>query len=234
MKTTWIMALLAIFLLGCQNMEGFGGWPSDNDGSANNEGSMNQGVKQTLQLSTDRATTNLSAEGAFNLPLPGVADDVARTLRQFGMGSYVDRVENAMNRGAEQAVAEAAPVFKQAIREMTVDNALAIITGPETAATDYFRSRTESTLRGRFSPIVQDSLKQTGFYDQYQSMLSAYNRLPLTNRPNLDLEDYVVTNSMNTLFEEIGTQEALIRADPLGQGSALIGRIFSVMGTRQQ
>jgi hypothetical protein len=131
-----------------------------------------------------------------------------------------------MNRGAEQAVAEATPVFKQAITTMSVNDALGIIRGGDTAATAYFRGETESSLRQRYQPIVEDNLKKTGFYDQYKSLLTVYDKLPLTNKPNMNLESYVIDNSMDELYTRIGEQESLIRQNPMQQGSALIGAIF--------
>ena len=162
----------------------------------------------------------------MNLKLPKAADPVTDTLRKFGLGSYVDQLETAMNRGAEKAVASGAPVFKNAINAMSVDDALGIIQGGDTAATQYFRGETENSLRQRFQPIVEENLRKTGFYDQYQTLLGAYDKLPLTNKPNLDLESYVIDNSMDQLYTRIGQQETLIRQNPMQQGSALIGAVF--------
>ncbi|MBB3059796.1 succinylarginine dihydrolase [Microbulbifer rhizosphaerae] len=184
------------------------------------------GIKETLHTSTDRASSRLSQRGAFNLQLPAAARPVANSLRQFGFGSYVDQLETAMNRGAEQAVAEAAPVFKQAISNMTVNDALGIIRGGDTAATNYFRAQTESALRRRYQPIVESNLRKTGFYDQYKSMLAVYDKLPIANKPGMDLERHVIDSSMATLFSRIGEEEALIRRDPVARGSVLIGQVF--------
>ncbi len=98
--------------------------------------------------------------------------------------------------------------------------------GGDTAATQYFRGETENSLRQRFQPIVEENLRKTGFYDQYQTLLGAYDKLPLTNKPNLDLESYVIDNSMDQLYTRIGQQETLIRQNPMQQGSALIGAVF--------
>ncbi|MFV8783326.1 DUF4197 domain-containing protein [Microbulbifer sp. SA54] len=183
-------------------------------------------IRETLNVSTDRAATGLSQVGAFRLQLPAAARPVADSLRQFGFGSYVDQLETAMNRGAEQAVAEAAPVFKQAIASMSVRDALGIVRGGDTAATDYFRGQTESALRMRYQPIVEANLRKTGFYDQYKSMLAVYEKLPIANKPSVDLERHVIDSSMTTLFGRIGEEETLIRRDPVARGSVLIGQVF--------
>ena len=230
MKQLWVVVGL-LALGGCQNMEGMMPWVDMGNQVAKNAGydtdsKLAAGIKEALITGTDRASTQLSQTGAFNLKLPAAAQPVADTLRQFGFGSYVDKVETAMNRGAEQAVAEAAPVFKQAITSMSVNDALGIIRGGDTAATAYFRGETESSLRQRYQPIVEDNLKKTGFYDQYKSLLAVYDKLPLTNKPSMNLESYVIDNSMDELYTRIGEQESLIRQNPMQQGSALIGAVF--------
>ncbi|WP_220446107.1 DUF4197 domain-containing protein [Microbulbifer harenosus] len=218
-------------LVGCQNMEAVSPWVDLGNQVAKNAGydtdsRLARAIKDTLSASTDRASTGLSQQGAFHLQLPPSAQPVANSLRQFGFGSYVDQLEAAMNRGAEQAAVEAAPVFKQAIAGMSVNDALGIIRGGDTAATEYFRGQTESALRARFQPIVEANLRKTGFYDQYKSMLAVYEKLPIANKPAMDVERHVVDSSMATLFTRIGEEEALIRKDPVARGSVLIGQVF--------
>lgn len=222
---------LGLALAGCQHMESAMPWINMGNQMAKNAGyntdeKLAAGIKEALIKGTDVAAAQLSQEGAMNLKLPKAAEPVTNTLRQFGLGGYVDQLETAMNRGAEKAVGAGAPVFKNAINAMSVDDALGIIQGGDTAATQYFRGETENSLRQRFQPIVEENLRKTGFYDQYQTLLGAYNKLPLTNKPNLDLESYVIDNSMDELYTRIGQQETQIRQNPMQQGSALIGAVF--------
>ncbi|WP_346839625.1 DUF4197 domain-containing protein [Microbulbifer sp. SAOS-129_SWC] len=230
MNKYWLLAG-ALVLGGCQNMEAVSPWVDVGNQIAKNAGydtdsRLARGIKDVLYTSTDRASAALSQSGAFHLQLPASVQPLARTLRQYGLGSYVDQLELAMNRGAEQAAAESAPVFKQAITGMSVNDALGIVRGSDTAATDYFRGQTESALHARYQPIVEANLRKTGFYDQYKSMLAAYNKLPIANKPSMDLEGYVVDSSMSALFGRIGREEALIRKDPVARGSVLIGQVF--------
>lgn len=230
MKRSWILAGI-LALTGCQNMGAVSPWVDVGNQIAKNAGydtdsRLARGVKDVLHASTDRASAGLSQVGAFRLGLPAAAQPVADSLRQYGLGSYVDQLEAAMNRGAEQAVAEAAPVFKQAITNMSVNDALGIIQGSDTAATDYFQAHTEGALRQRYQPIVEANLRKTGFYDQYKSMLAVYDKLPIANKPGMDLERHVIDSSMTRLFGRIGEEEALIRKDPVARGSVLIGQVF--------
>lgn len=227
-----LLAGAALFALtACQNMDALAPWIEQGNQAAKAAGydtdsRLAGAIKETLSISSDRATNTLSRTGAFDLPLPAPVQSVASNLERVGLGRYVDQVRDAMNRGAEKAAAEAAPVFKNAIREMTVTDALGIVRGGDTAATDYFRGRTESRLAERYRPIIENSLRETGFYDQYRTLLNAYNRLPMANKPDLHLENYVVDTSLDRLYSEIGAQEALIRQDPVSRGSALIGAVF--------
>lgn len=238
MKTR-LLILVALVLgsTGCANGGNVSEWFNLGSQVASDMGYGEQvnvaaGIKQALELGSERAATTLSSDGGYSragypISLPQQLQPVADTLRKFGMGSYVDKVEAAMNDGAEQAAAQSVPVVKQAISEMTVTDALGIVNGGLTAATDYFRDKTEASLRQRYQPIVRENLQKTGFYDQYQAMLGVYDALPLTNKPNLDVEQVVTEQALNGLYGRIAEEEKLIRQDPVGRGSALLGRIFS-------
>lgn len=234
--------VLFVVLSGCANMEAMMPWIKTGAQTASAMGydggdKVANAVKQALDISSTRATTALSAEGGYaasgyKLRFPAQVASMTSTLRQFGMGAYVDKVENAMNGAAEQAAAEAAPLFKQAIANMEITDALGIVTGGNSAATDYFRSQTESSLRGKYETIVTAELEKTGFHDQYRAMIDVYNNLPIADKPSIDVESYVVDQGLNALYAHMAAEEALIRQDPVGRGSALIGVIFA--GQQQQ
>lgn len=198
----------------------------------NNQAQMVRGIKEALELGSNRAAVQLSAPGGYSnsslyrITLPDNLQSTAKTLRQFGLGGQLDKVEALMNQGAERAAAEAADVFVTAVRNMNVTDALGIVRGGNTAATDYFRQQTEITLRQRYQPIIKQNLQQIGFYNQYQQLLATYNQLPIANKPSLDLEQHVLEQSLNGLFREVANQEQLIRTDPVGRGSAIIGAVF--------
>jgi hypothetical protein len=197
-----------------------------------NQASLINGIKQTLELSTTRATGLLGTEGGYSksnlyrIALPENLQKISSTLRQFGLGSQVDKVELLMNQGAEKAAVEAKDVFITAVKNMSVTDALGIVRGGNTGATDYFKAQTEATLRSRYSPIIKSNLEQIGFYNQYQQLLTTYNALPIANKPSLDLEKHVIDQSLSALFDQVGVQEKLIRQDPVGRGSALIGTVL--------
>lgn len=197
-----------------------------------NQSAMTRAIKESLELGSTRAADLLSRAGGYQnssvyrIRLPQAVQPIAGRLRQFGLGGQVDRIEALMNQGAERAAVEAKPVFINAVRSMTVTDAMGIVRGGNTAATDYFRQRTEADLRQRYLPIIQNNLQQIGFYNQYQQLLSAYKQLPLASKPDLDLEQHVLTQSLNALFTQVGEEEKAIRQDPLGRGSSAIAAVF--------
>lgn len=198
-----------------------------------NQAQLIKGVKEVLQLGSLRAANELSQTGGYaqsslyRINLPDTIKPLASNLRALGLGSSIDKVEALMNQGAEKAAVEAAAVFSDAIKNMSVTDALGIVRGSNTAATDYFRTQTESSLRARYAPIIQANLKQVGFYNQYQQVLNAYNQLPIANKPSLDLEKHVIDQSLNALFAKVAIEEQAIRQDPVGRGSSIIGAIFA-------
>src|SRR5690606_23403213 len=199
----------------------------------NNQAQLVRGIKEALELGSTRAATQLATAGGYSnhslyrITLPDNVQSMAKTLRQFGLGAQLDKVEALMNQGAERAAAEAAGVFVTAVRDMNITDALGIVRGSDTAATDYFRRQTEATLRQRYQPIIKQNLQQLGFYNQYQQLLTTYKQVPIANKPELDLEQHVLEQSLNGLFTEVGHQEQLIRKDPVGRGSTIIGAVFN-------
>lgn len=238
MKKRLTIVLLPLLLAGCFTGETLNQWLGIGGQAARNLGytdsaKMAEGIRQALSLGSERAGASLSREDGYALAgypvsLPPALQPVADTLKRVGMGSYVARLETAMNRGVEQAAAEAVPVFKNAISNMSVTDALAIVQGGDSAATDYFRGQTEAGLRQRYQPIIRDNLDQTGFYSQYRALLNAYNALPLTSKPNLDIEQQLLDHSLNALFGRLAEEERQIRAAPLARGSELIGAVFGL------
>lgn len=232
MKRMMVLILTAIGTLGCAEMSQLLEPTSGGASSSSNPSMMSNAIKASLELGSTRAADLLSKAGGYSghpvyrIKLPQQVQPIATRLRQFGLGGQLDRVEALMNQGAEQAAIEAKGVFIDAVRAMTITDALGIIRGSDTAATEYFRRQTESVLRQRYQPIIQRNLQQLGFYKQYQQFLTTYQQLPLANKPELDLEQHVLTQSLDALFKQVGEEEKLIRQDPLGRGSSAIAAVF--------
>jgi hypothetical protein len=199
-----------------------------------NQQTVAAGLREALEVGTQRASSSLSRTGGFSdspllrLALPKELDAIARSMRAVGMGAQVDALELSMNRAAEAAVAEAVPVFAAAISSMTIADAFAILQGSDTAATDYFKGRTSTALRARFTPIAQDAMRAAGLYRVYRDVSERVERIPFVSMPTPNLEEHVTDHALAGLFAEIAKEETRIRADPAARSSALLRRVFSI------
>lgn len=197
------------------------------------EDELPRALREALLQGVTTATRHASQPDGFfqndalRIPLPPDARRVERALRQMGLGSEADRALLAINRAAEQAAAEARPIFLQAVRDITFVDALAILQGDADAATVYLRRTTEAALTERFRPIINDALGQTGATRIYSEIAHAYNAVPLTGRSiDPDLTGYVTARALDGLFLLIAQEEDRIRTNPRARTTAAMRNIF--------
>lgn len=190
------------------------------------------GLKEALHVGTDRtvgATSTIDgflANAAIRILMPQELNTAANALRTIGLGNKVDDFEVAMNRAAEKASGEARSVFWAQIKKMTLADAFGILNGDNTAATDYFHERTASTLRSKFSPIVEGKMSEVGLYNAYNQLMDAYTNLPLVSKPAFNLETYITDKTLTGLFTVLAEEETEIRKNPGARTSALLRRVF--------
>jgi uncharacterized protein DUF4197 len=197
------------------------------------EGEAGQGIKEALSQGVTNAVLNLNKTDGFfgsefyKMLLPEDAKKVEKTLRNLGMGNQVDKAILAINRGAEDAVGFAKPIFVNAIKEMTLTDALNIIKGPKDGATKYFKEKTVQQLITAFTPSVKSSLDKTDATKYYADIINTYNKLPTTfKKVNPDLTSYVVGRAVDALFDQVAKEEANIRANPLARGTDILKKVF--------
>jgi hypothetical protein len=195
---------------------------------------VSSGLKEALIQGISKGADQASKTDGFfkndliRILLPEDARRVESTLKQMGLGSEVDRALLAINRGAEKAAVEAKPIFINAIRQLTIQDAFNILKGDPDAATQYLRKTTESQLKTLFQPNIQESLNQVGATKYYGDIANAYNAIPLTNRKiDPDLNTYVTEKAIDGLFLLIAQEEKNIRENPLERTSALMRRVFA-------
>jgi hypothetical protein len=190
------------------------------------------GLREALRVGTERATASTSTVDGFlgneliRIALPEQMTTMTAALRAAGMGDQVDELDVAMNRAAEQAAGEARAVFWEQISSMTVNDALDIVNGSDTAATDYFRERTSDSLRARFQPIVAEKIQTVGLYQTYKPLADSFNAMPFVTTPAVDLESYVTEGALDGLFTVLGEEEQKIREDPVARSTDLLRRVF--------
>jgi hypothetical protein len=198
-----------------------------------------QGIREALDQGVGRGITFLNktdgffGNEAYKLFLPAEAQRIENTLRQLGMGSMVDRAILQINRAAEDAVGYARPIFLDAIKGITITDAINIIRGPNDAATQYFRQRTTEKLTAAFLPVIKSSLEKFSATKYYGEVISTYNNFPTTlNKLNPDLPSYVVDKAVGALFDQVAKEEANIRANPVARSTEILKKVFG-WGSKQ-
>lgn len=190
-------------------------------------------IKQALSKGVSAGIALLNKQNGFfgsdiyKVLLPPDAVKVESTLRELGLGAQVDKAILQINRSAEQAVGQAAPIFVDAIKQMTITDALNIVKGDNTAATAYFKGKTTDKLKAAFSPVVKSKLDSTLATRYYSNIVATYNKLPtVTTKANPDLQGYVTDKAVSALFDQIAKEEATIRTNPVAQTTDLLKQVF--------
>ncbi len=191
------------------------------------------GLKQALEIGITEGAQKLAREGGyFNSPwridLPPEARKIADKLRNVpGFSNVEQQLLEKINRGAEDAAKRAAPIFKQAIAEMTFQDAMDILMGPDTAATAYLRQATWQKLYEEFNPVIVESLDKFNARQYWAEAVNTYNRIPFVEKVNADLDDYVTREALKGLFGMVALKEQEIRHDVSARTTDLLRRVFA-------
>ncbi len=245
MKTTLsIKVLIAIFFFGIHfdstaQVKGVlqkANQELSNVGSNQNEkDEVVAALKEALNRGAQKGADALSKEDGFfknellKIILPPEAVKVEKTLRSIGLGSQVDEAILSMNRGAEEACKEAAALFIESVKSMNVNDAVSILKGSDSAATQYLRQTTSTSLNIKFRPVIENSLKKVDATKHWASLINAYNKISL-KKINPDLTGYVTEKAINGIFYQIAEEEKSIRRDPLARSTELLKKVFGNVG----
>lgn len=192
-------------------------------------------LKQALTQGAETAVKNLAKENGYlgndkvRIPLPESLQKADKLMRQFGMGKYADDLTTSMNRAAEAAVPEAKALLVGAVKQMTIADAKTILTGPDDAATQYFRKTTEAALAGKFKPIVNKSMEKVQLAQTYDRFAGKGAQFGLVDARDAKLDDYITRRALDGLFLMMAEQEKAIRANPLEATGNLTKKVFSVL-----
>ena len=190
------------------------------------------GLKAALKKGSQAAVAHLGREDGFflnpqvKIPLPESLQGVERLMRRVGMGRHADELVLTLNRAAEAAVPEARQLFIDSVRKMSVQDAKAILTGGETAGTQYFRRSTSRQLHDRFLPIVKRSTEKVGLAQRYNDYADKGVALGLVKQEHANLDEYVTQKALDGLFLAVAEEEKKIRKDPVGTGTSIIRKVF--------
>jgi hypothetical protein len=193
------------------------------------------GLKQALSDGSIAAVAKLGVENGFfgnprvKIPLPPTMQRVEGAMRAIGMRKQADELVLTMNRAAEAAVPEAKQLLVDAVKKMSVQDAKGILTGGDTAATDYFKRTTEADLTKRFLPIVRKATEKVGLAQQYNSLAGQGAALGLVKGDQATIENYVTKKALDGLYLMIGEQEKAFRQNPLGASSDIVKKVFGTL-----
>lgn len=189
-------------------------------------------LRTTLDKGAEAAMANLGKPDGFlnnpqaRIPLPAPLEKAKGGLKMLGMGDQLGALEVSMNRAAEAAVPQAKTLLKKAIQNMSVADAKSVLSGGDTAVTDFFRRQTETDLTALFLPIVKSKTAEVGAARQYQALADKAAATGLFKPEDLNLEQHVTKKAMDALFQGIAAQEQAIRANPAATGAAILKKVF--------
>lgn len=194
------------------------------------------GLKDALIQGSAAAVSKLGVENGFlgndkvKIPLPDALKRVEGGLRLLGMKKQADELVTAMNRAAEKAVPEAKALLVGAVKKMSVQDAKGILTGGDTAATEYFRKTTSGELTQKFLPIVTKATAKVGLAEKYNNLAGKGAQLGLVDANQAKIESYVTQKTLDGLFLMIAEQEQAIRKDPVGSATGMAKKVFGLLG----
>ena len=198
------------------------------------QGDAASGLKQALNQGAKAAVAQLGRPGGFSsdpqvrISLPGKLGKAARTMKLMGMGAQVEQLEASMNQAAEAAVPQAQALLLQAVQNMTLQDAKAILAGPQDSATRYLDKSSREQLRSRFLPIVRQATQQVGLAQQYNAFAGQAASFGVIDAQSAQIENYVTEQALNGLFKIIAEQEAGIRRNPAQAAGSLARKVFGL------
>ena len=233
MRTRMVVSLIAVALFVSpasaqveQLLKGLGG-------SGITDSKASAGLKEALEVATQKAvsltgrTNGYFGDAAIKILMPAKLQSMEQGLRAVGYGPQIDEFVLSMNRAAEQAAPAAKQIFGNAITNMSFDDAKKILTGGNTAATDYFKAKTTNQLAAAFKPVIDKSMGEVGVTKQYQALVGKFETIPFVKTQSFDLDNYVTGKALDGLFHVVGEQETMIRTNPAARTTTLLQEVFA-------
>lgn len=235
-KFLLIAASAVVFLSACKTLEevskGLDGLNTGTGtvGLTNTE--IVNALKDALTQGTNKSTGLASKVDGFNknpkirIPFPPAVQNVKDWAIKFGLQSQVDKFEETLNRAAEEASKDAAPIFVNAVKNMTIGDGLTILKGSDTSATHYLREKCTASLNTTFKPTVHNATEKVQLTKYWNPITSAYNKVPGHTPVQTDLDQYVTTRAIDGLFKLIGDEETQIRINPAARATDIMKKVF--------
>ena len=195
---------------------------------------IGSGLRQALDLGIEKQVSKLTQEDGFfknelvKILLPEELEKVDKALRNIGLGSLADEGLKVLNRAAEDAVSEATPIFIDAVKGITFNDAKNILLGQDDAATQYLTGSTQTALYAKFNPVIESSFSKVGADQIWENLINRYNSIPFTSSVNPDLTDYVTGEALKGVYTMIAVEEKEIRNTLSSRTTDLLRKVFSL------
>ncbi|NNG11043.1 MAG: DUF4197 domain-containing protein [Arenibacter sp.] len=193
-----------------------------------------QGLREALERGIQKQVSKLTQPDGYlknelvKITLPEELQKVDKTLRDIGLSSLADEGLKILNRAAEDAVGEATPIFVNAVKGITFEDAKNILLGADNAATQYLTQATEKELYQKFNPVIKNSFDKVGADQIWSNLITKYNNLPLTKKVNPDLTDYVTQEALKGVYTMIAVEEKEIRTQVSSRTSDILRKVFAL------
>lgn len=237
MKKIALILFTVITLSSCAELQQIASQLPQEGGLLSNT-DIGNGLKQALDQGINKRVTTLMGTDGFyknelvKILLPEELQKVDSGLRKIGLSSIADEGLKLLNRAAEDATKEALPIFVDAVKEISFNDAKNILLGDQRAATAYLESRTQQALYAKFAPVINNSLGKVGATELWSGAITKYNNLPLTTDVNPDLTDYVTQKALEGVFKMIEQEEGEIRGKVNARTTDLMRRVFAMQDNK--
>lgn len=226
------ISLFAFTLFGCAEMQQV--LDQMPQGTGLTQAEIGNGLKEALNNGITKQVSKLTATDGFfkneavKILLPEELQKVDKTLRDIGLSNLADEGLKVINRAAEDAVKEATPIFVDAVKQMTFNDAKNILMGDDRSATSYLQNTTSNALYTKFNPVIKNSFSKVGADKVWNQIITKYNSIPLVKKVNPDLTDYTTNKAMDGVFKMIAVEEKDIRNNFASRTSDLLKKVFAL------
>lgn len=228
-----VLSLLAFSLFSCAEMQQVLDQLPTETGTLT-QAQIGSGLKEALNNGVSKQVSKLTATDGFfkneavKILLPDELQKVDKTLRDIGLSSLADEGLKVLNRAAEDAVKEATPIFVDAVKGITFNDAKNILMGDDRSATTYLQNSTSNALYSKFNPVIKNSFAKVGADQVWNNIITKYNSIPLVKKVNPDLTDYTTNKAMDGVFKMIAVEEKNIRNNFSSRTSDLLKKVFAL------
>ncbi|MDC8006207.1 DUF4197 domain-containing protein [Aureisphaera galaxeae] len=232
-KKLYLLIALVFVSTSCDELQNVVSTLPQGDGGIS-DAMIGNGLRQALDFGIDKQVQKLTQKDGFyrnelvKILLPEELQKVDKALRDIGLSSLADEGIKALNRAAEDAVKEATPIFVDAVKGITFNDAKNILLGPDNSATNYLKGRTNTALYNKFSPVIQNSFGKVGADQIWTNIINKYNTIPFVNKVNPDLTDYVTNEALKGVYTMISVEEKQIRTKISSRTTDLLRKVFAL------